>query len=147
MSFDFKLMFLFHGCMMILLVIGGMLSAPGVRVQRRAAICPHFTLRPTTETFRLALARCKATELAHCSRPSRLDICFPVRSDCSDIAFDFKILALVPSRAWNRNFQRPATTSIGFAFRRSVSNRLLIRETDLLRRWLLTGNLGADEVR
>jgi len=26
MSFDFKLMFLFHGCMMILFVMGGILS-------------------------------------------------------------------------------------------------------------------------
>jgi hypothetical protein len=42
--------------MMILFVMGGILSTPRVRLQRRSASGPHFTFSPAPETFRLALA-------------------------------------------------------------------------------------------
>src|SRR6266436_548712 len=80
MSLEFKLMFVYHGCMMVLFITGGV-----------------FSLRQELVFTSVLLFVLTSISI----RQRRFDGSFPVRRDSSVPTLESKIFALVPSRIWH----------------------------------------------
>jgi hypothetical protein len=97
MSLEFKLMFVCHGCMMVLFITGGAFSSRQDRVHGCAFLRAHIDFHKASALGELTMAGYQTKELAHGSWRRRLDWSFPVRRDSSVPTLESKIFALVPS--------------------------------------------------